>query len=84
MYTRDTFNLKDRIIGATRHSIILKGDDGEPIFCHNRVFGKIMTDPYIQFEVRVLPGHESPRDGRYFDASKWIVAYLPSRCGFGI
>ena len=78
-YTRDTFNLRDRIEGATRNSIILKGDDGEKIYCSLRVFNEIMNDPRIEFIVDVVPEH-----GR-FRESKWVTAYLPTRLGrFGI
>ena len=79
MYTRDSFGLKDRIVGATRHSIILKGDNGEHIYCHNKIFDKIISDPKIQFDIQVLPEHEDCFSHRAFHASKWIVAYLPTR-----
>ncbi len=79
MYTRETFHLTDRITGASRHSIRLKGNDGEMIFCHNRVFNKIMSDPSIQFNVVVLPEHTDRATGRFYPESKWIVAYIPMR-----
>lgn len=72
-YTRDTFNIRERIEGATRQSIILKGNDGEQIFCHNSVFNKIMQDSAIEFEIVEVPEH-----GRY-PKTKWISAFLPTR-----
>lgn len=79
MYTRDSFHMSDRITGACRHSIVLKGDDGEAIFCHNKVFGQIMSDPHIQFDIVTVPCHEDCRTGRLFPETKWIMAYLPTR-----
>ena len=78
-YNRDSFKVLDRIIGASRHSIQLKGDNGETIFCSNRIFGKIVADPSICFEVQVVPAHEDPRTGRWFPETKWICAYIPTR-----
>lgn len=79
MYTRDTFHMADRIIGASRHSIQLRGDNGETIFCSNKVFGRIMSHPYVQFDVSTIPAHEDSRTGRVYPQMKWIVAYLPTR-----
>lgn len=79
MFNRDSFKMKDRIVGASRHSIQLKGDDGEKIFCSNRIFGQIMSNPNIMFDVEIVPGHEDLRSGRFFPETKWIRAYLPTR-----
>lgn len=79
MYTRDSFRMKDRIIGASRHSILLKGDNGETIFCSNRVFGQIMTNPDISFDISTVTKHEDPRNGNFYPDMKWIVAYIPTR-----
>ena len=79
IYTRDSFKITDRIIGASRHSIKLKDDDGDVIFCHNRVFGMIMSNPHIQFDIQVVPERFDERRGRLFPETKWIRAYLPTR-----
>ena len=83
-YTRDTFNLRDRIEGASKHSIILKGDDGEKIFCSLKVFNQIMNDASIEFIVQTVPAHDAGPHGGYrrYPESKWICAYLPTRLGF--
>lgn len=82
LYNRETFRTRERICGAARHSVILKGDNGERIYCSNSLFNKIMQDPTIEFRVVTLQEHES-RDrfgnDRWFGESKWIEAFLPSR-----
>ena len=79
MWNRDSFKMAERIIGASRHSIQLKADDGSVIFCHNKIFGKIMSDPNITFDIVTVRGHEDPRTGRIFPETRWIMAYLPTR-----
>lgn len=78
-FTRDSFNLVNRIEGASAHSIILKGDNGEKIHISNKLFNKIMRNPSIEFVVEVLPAHEDRMNGRFYPESKWISAFLPSR-----
>ena len=77
-YNRDTFNLRERIQGASRCSITLKGDNGETVYCTNKLFNKIMRDPTIEFFVQDLPSHEDSY-GRKIPGTKWICAFLPSR-----
>lgn len=79
MYTRDSFRMRDRIIGASRHSIQLEGDCGEIVFCSNKIFGQIMRNPNICFDIETVPAHEDHRTGRYFPETNWIVAYIPTR-----
>lgn len=81
-FTRESFNFVDRIEGATRHSVILKGDDGEKIYCHLRIFDAIMKDPGLEFYVQTVPAHQSVGLGcvpRSYEESKWITAYIPTR-----
>jgi hypothetical protein len=78
-FTRDSFNLRDRIEGASAHSIILKGDNGEKIHISNKLFNKIINNPTIEFVVETLPAHLNPMTGHEYKESKWISAYLPSR-----
>lgn len=78
-YTRDSFNLVGRIEGATNRSIVLKGDNGEKIYISNRLFNKIVKDPFIEFVVETLPAHEDAMHMRFYPESKWISAFLPSR-----
>ena len=82
-YTRDSFNIRDRIEGATNRCIILKGNNGEKVFCTNKLFNKIMHNPSIEFIIDTLPAHVK-RDSfgskeTEFPESKWITAFLPSR-----
>lgn len=79
-FNRDSFYLRERIVGATRNSIILKGDNGEKIFCHLKIFNKIIQDPSIRFFVQDLPEHKGSM-GRVYQASKWICAFIPTRIG---
>jgi adenylyl- and sulfurtransferase ThiI len=78
MYTRDTFNVRARIQGATRNSVILKGDDGEAIYCNNKVFNRILQDPDIRFEIEIVPAHSNCM-GRQYPETKWIAAYIKTR-----
>lgn len=78
-HNRDSFKVLDRIIGASRHSIQLKGDNGEVIFCHNRVFGRIISDPSLSFHIVTVRAHEDPRTGRFFPETKWVEAFIPTR-----
>ena len=78
-FTRDTFNLVGRIEGASNHSIILKGDNGEKIYISNRLFNKIVQNPHIEFVVETLPTHKDERNGRSYPETMWITAFLPSR-----
>jgi len=78
MYTRDSFNIRERIQGATHGSVILKGDDGEVIYCNNKVFNRIMQDPTVQFEIETVPAH-SNGIGRQYPETKWIAAYIKTR-----
>jgi len=79
MYTRDSFKLMGRIIGASRHSVHIKADDGGVIFCSNRVFGILVSNPHISFEIVTVPSHEDHRTGRLFPETRWIQAYIPTR-----
>lgn len=78
MYTRDTFNVRARIQGATRNSVILKGNDGEVIYCNNKVFNRILQDPDIRFEIETVPAHSNGM-GRQYPETKWIAAYIKTR-----
>lgn len=80
MYTRDSFNIRERIQGAARNSVILKGNDGEAIFCNNKVFNRIMQDPTIFFDIEVVPAHYDNRTGKSYPETKWIAAYVKTRC----
>lgn len=79
MYTRDNFNLMGRIIGASRHSIHIKADDGGVIFCSNKIFNKLVVYPNISFDIVTVPEHEDRRTGRFFPETRWIQAYVPTR-----
>jgi len=79
MYTRDTFNVRARIQGATRNSVILKGDNGEAIYCNNKVFNRILQDPDIRFEIETVPAHFNCM-GKQYPETKWIAAYIKTRC----
>lgn len=79
MYTRDSFNLMGRIIGASRHSIHIKDDNGGVIFCSNKVFGILATNPNVNFDIEIVRAHEDHRTGRYFPETCWIRAYIPTR-----
>ena len=79
MYTRDSFNIRERIQGAARGSVILKGDDGEVIYCNNKVFNRIMQDPTVQFEIETVPAHSNCM-GKQYPETKWIAAYIRTRC----
>ena len=76
--TAKEFNVTKRIIGASRHSVIVKGDkEGEKIFVHNRILNAILEDPTLQ--VRVVDRSEkvNPRTGRMIQPTKWLEAYIP-------
>ena len=79
MFTRDSFNLMGRIVGASRHSIHIKADDGGIIFCSNKIFGRLASDPGISFDIVTVPEHEDFRTGRFFPETRWIQAYIPTR-----
>ena len=79
MYTRDSFNIRERIQGATHGSVILKGNDGEAIYCNNKVFNRIMQDSTVQFEIETVPAHSS-HTGKQYPETKWIAAYIRTRC----
>ena len=48
-------------------------------YCIIKVFNKLLTNPDIQFGVVIVPEHEDPRTGRFYPATKWIEAYIPTR-----
>lgn len=75
--TAKEFNVTKRIIGASRHSVVVKGDKGEKIFVHNRILNAILADPTLQ--VRVVERSEvvNPRTGRTIRPTKWLEAYIP-------
>ena len=80
--TAEQFNLRERIIGAAKHSLILRGDNGESIFCSNKLFNKLMLDPDLEIRVVTLPEHErrdSFGDFHYYGESKWLEAFIPMR-----
>ena len=79
MHNRNSFRLRDRIIGASRHSVQIEGDEGEVIFCSNKAFNAIIKDPDIPFRIVTVPEHEDPRTGRFYPATKWIEAFIPTR-----
>ena len=82
IYDRDSFHMRERICGATKHSIILKDDNGGYIYCTNSLFNKIMQNPTLEFCVMTLPEHASrDRFGneRWFSDSRWIEAFVPTR-----
>ena len=80
MFNRDSFNIRERIQGAARGSIILKGDDGEVIYCNNKVFNRIMQDPNVSFEIETVREHTDPRTGRWYPETKWVAIYVKTRC----
>ena len=76
------FNLRERIIGAAKHSLILKGDKGEHIFCSNKLFNKLMMNPQLEVTITTLPDHytrDSFGDEKYHQESKWLAAFIPTR-----
>jgi hypothetical protein len=73
MTTAREFHIRERIQGATKSSVILKGDNGEKIFVNNKVFNAIMQDQEMPIRVVTLPAH-----GRFLE-TKWIEAYIPTR-----
>lgn len=79
MHNCNSFRLRDRIIGASRHSIQLKGDEGEMIFCSNKVFNAIVKNPDIPFRIVTIAKHEDPRNGNFYPDMKWIEAFIPTR-----
>lgn len=79
MYTRDSFNLMGRIIGASRHSIHIKDDNGGVIFCSNKIFDKLVNNPNISFDIVTVSDHKDHRTGEWFPETRWIQAYIPTR-----
>ena len=75
--TAKEFDVTKRIIGASRHSVVVKGDKGEKIFVHNRILNAILADPTLQVRVVERPERVSPRTGRMIQPTKWLEAYLP-------
>lgn len=76
------FDLRERIIGAAKHSLILNGDNGEKIFCSNKLFNKLMLDPQLKTTVMTLPERFTrDKEGReiYHPESKWLAAFIPTR-----
>ena len=79
MFNRDAVALGRRIIGAGRHSVILQDNNGEVVYCSNKLFNKLLLNPDIQFDVVTVPEHEDTRTGRFYPTTKWIQAYIPTR-----
>jgi hypothetical protein len=79
MFKREAFALGYRVVGAGRHSLILRDNSGEVIYCSNKLFNKLMTNPDITFQVVNVAEHEDPRTGRFYPESKWIQALIPTR-----
>lgn len=80
--TAEEFKVRERIQGATKKSVILKGNNGEQIFCMNRIFNAIMQDPGLQVRVVTLPAHHARCSGcleKEYPETKWLEAYLPTR-----
>ena len=68
------FHFRERIEGMTRSSVVLKGDNGEKIYCHRGVFNALMANPGIMMRVVVLSA-----DARCHVETLWIEALLPTR-----
>ena len=80
--TAREFNLRERIIGATKHSLVLKGDEGERIFCSNKLFNKLMENPQLEVTITTLPEHTTGASfgmEKHFQESKWLAAFIPTR-----
>lgn len=79
--TAQEFNLRERIIGATKSSIILRGDNEDRIFCSNKLFNKLMMNPELEIRVGVLNGHWVNVSGGkvWYEDSKWLEAFIPTR-----
>ena len=80
--TAREFNLCERIIGATKHSLLLKGDEGEHIYCSNKLFQKLMVNPQLEVTIITLPEHTTGTAfgvERHFQESKWLAAFIPTR-----
>ena len=76
------FNLRERIIGAAKHSLVLKGENGERIFCSNKLFNKLMMNPQLEITITTLPDHwtmDSFGDQKHHEESKWLAAFIPTR-----
>lgn len=78
-YNSQTFNLRERIIGTSRCSIILKDDNGGKVYCTNKLFNKLLKDPTIQFFIDKSSMHTDPLTGRFFPEMNWIVALIPTK-----
>lgn len=80
--TAQEFNLRERIIGAAKHSLVLKGENGEKIFCSNKLFNKLMLNSQLEITITTLPDHYiKTLNGReiYHRESKWLAAFIPTR-----
>ena len=79
MFKREAFALGYRVVGAGRHSLILRDNNGEVIYCSNKLFNKLMMNPDITFQVVTVAEHEDTRTGKFYPESKWIQALIPTR-----
>ena len=79
--TAKEFNLCERIIGAAKHSIILRGDNGEHIFCSNKLFNKLIINPNLEIRITTLSEHweNTPKGKIWHEQTKWIEAFVPVR-----
>lgn len=77
--TAREFDVKRRLVGATRMSVVLRDDNGDPVFCSNRILNHILDNPDLQVRIKEIPEHTSSRTGKMFPTTKWLEAYIPTR-----
>ena len=68
------FHLRERIESMSKNSIVLKGNNGEKIYCHRYVFNALMAGRGTMIRVVVLPAH-----AHCHVDTLWIEALLPMR-----
>jgi len=68
------FNLRDRIQSIGANSVVLKGNDGEKIFCHRNIFNRLLENPGIGIRIVTVKA-----DAKCHMDTLWIEALLPMR-----
>lgn len=75
-------NLRERIKGATKCSLILKGDNGERWYITNTLFNYLLKNQHTEIIFTHIPEHYArTKDGseKYVPGMIWIEAYVPRR-----
>ena len=74
-----TMDLRTKLVGTTRSSLILEDEKEGRFLCTNKLFNKLLRVPQIQFYIETFPEHEDLATGKMYPEMRWVVGMIPTK-----